>query len=247
MITLYQFSISHFCEKARWALDYKGIPYRTVNPLPGAHRKLIKSFAPSSQVPVLVEDENVIQGSAAIIDYLEANYPEPGLSLKNQARQSELQAMEYRLDHELGPALRRFFYHHMLQEPAKVVPLLTHNTVWYGSLVFRLKYKKIEQLMREGMNIDATTAAQSLELVRREVGKLANHYQSCRFLFDERFSRADLTAAALLAPLVSHPKYGIPWPKSYPQDIARVVSELAPSLEWVDRMYRDHRPKRTGS
>ena len=27
MITLYQFQFSHFCEKARWALDYKGVPY----------------------------------------------------------------------------------------------------------------------------------------------------------------------------------------------------------------------------
>jgi Glutathione S-transferase, N-terminal domain len=27
MIQLYQFPFSHFCEKARWALDYKSIAY----------------------------------------------------------------------------------------------------------------------------------------------------------------------------------------------------------------------------
>ena len=37
MIELYQFPLSHFCEKARWALDYKSIAYRPVNLLPGFH------------------------------------------------------------------------------------------------------------------------------------------------------------------------------------------------------------------
>ncbi|VAW80072.1 hypothetical protein MNBD_GAMMA15-1204 [hydrothermal vent metagenome] len=36
-MTLYQFPISHYCEKIRWALDYKGLPYTTINPLPGSH------------------------------------------------------------------------------------------------------------------------------------------------------------------------------------------------------------------
>ena len=27
MLKLYTFNISHFAEKARWALDYEGIPY----------------------------------------------------------------------------------------------------------------------------------------------------------------------------------------------------------------------------
>jgi glutathione S-transferase len=28
MTRLYTFTISHFAEKARWSLDYKGIPYQ---------------------------------------------------------------------------------------------------------------------------------------------------------------------------------------------------------------------------
>ncbi|HKX12345.1 MAG TPA: glutathione S-transferase N-terminal domain-containing protein, partial [bacterium] len=34
---LYQFPISHYCEKARWALAFKEIPYRIVNLAPGLH------------------------------------------------------------------------------------------------------------------------------------------------------------------------------------------------------------------
>src|SRR5258706_291983 len=35
--TLWHITISHYSEKARWALDHKSIPYRLRAPLPGAH------------------------------------------------------------------------------------------------------------------------------------------------------------------------------------------------------------------
>lgn len=35
--TLWHITVSHYSEKARWALDYKGIPYDGRTPLPGAH------------------------------------------------------------------------------------------------------------------------------------------------------------------------------------------------------------------
>jgi hypothetical protein len=47
MIELYQFPFSHYCEKVRWALDYKGIAYRTVNLLPGFHFRYLAKLAPN--------------------------------------------------------------------------------------------------------------------------------------------------------------------------------------------------------
>ena len=38
MRTLYQFPISHYCEKTRWHLDHKGLDYRVDNLFPGFHR-----------------------------------------------------------------------------------------------------------------------------------------------------------------------------------------------------------------
>ena len=37
MLKLYTFNISHFSEKARWALDYEGILYEERVLLPGPH------------------------------------------------------------------------------------------------------------------------------------------------------------------------------------------------------------------
>ncbi len=63
MIELYGFTISHFVEKARWALDFKGVPYRWIALLPGPHLRQVRRMAPRSTVPVLRDGDTVIQGS----------------------------------------------------------------------------------------------------------------------------------------------------------------------------------------
>ena len=50
------FGISHFCEKARWALDWHGIPYTEIAWPPGVHRALLKYYgAQGSSLPVLLD------------------------------------------------------------------------------------------------------------------------------------------------------------------------------------------------
>jgi glutathione S-transferase len=80
MTQLYTFTISHFAEKARWSLDYKGIHYQERRLVPGSHVPIVKRMAPSTFVPVLQDAGRIIQGSSAIIDYAEAHSPEPPLA-----------------------------------------------------------------------------------------------------------------------------------------------------------------------
>ena len=72
---LYMFSISHYCEKARWALDYLGIDYRLRCTVVGAHTRLAKKYGlDSTAVPILVNGDEVIQGSSAIIDWADRHF-----------------------------------------------------------------------------------------------------------------------------------------------------------------------------
>ena len=80
MTRLYTFTISHFAEKARWSLDYKGIPYQEKRLVPGSHIPIVKRIAPSTFVPVLQDAGRIIQGSSAIIDYVDEHTPEPPLT-----------------------------------------------------------------------------------------------------------------------------------------------------------------------
>lgn len=52
MFELYDFRSSHFSEKARWALDFKGIPYTPRHLLPGFHMRTARKLAPRSCVPI---------------------------------------------------------------------------------------------------------------------------------------------------------------------------------------------------
>ena len=125
MIKLYQFPISHYCEKVRWALEFKGIEYETINLLPGLHTKTTKKIAPKSSVPLLVDGEQVVQNSSDILDYLEAQYPEPTLTPDLPEHEAQAQAWEEYADKEIGPAVRRLCYNTLLNHPDKVKPIFT--------------------------------------------------------------------------------------------------------------------------
>ena len=80
MFELYDFRFSHYSEKARWALDFKGVPYTPRHLLPGFHLRTTRKLAPRSCVPILKTDGAVIQDSTEIIDFLEQTFPDRSLT-----------------------------------------------------------------------------------------------------------------------------------------------------------------------
>ena len=69
------FPHSHFCEKALWALDFKGIPFEPVAIMPGLHLRTVGKIAPKTTVPVLIDGDEVVQGADEIIHHLNRNHP----------------------------------------------------------------------------------------------------------------------------------------------------------------------------
>ncbi|MBW4656376.1 MAG: glutathione S-transferase family protein [Kaiparowitsia implicata GSE-PSE-MK54-09C] len=76
MLELYQFELSHYCEKIRLILDYKGLPYRKIEVTPGVGQLDVFRLSGQRQVPVLKDGDEVIADSTAIADYLDKTYPE---------------------------------------------------------------------------------------------------------------------------------------------------------------------------
>ena len=80
MFALYDFRFSHYSEKARWALDFKGIPYTPRHLVPGFHLRTARKLAPRSCLPILEADGAVIQDSTEnlcplIPDSIPSGYP----------------------------------------------------------------------------------------------------------------------------------------------------------------------------
>ncbi|WP_372965175.1 glutathione S-transferase family protein [Marinobacter sp.] len=243
-IKLYQFCISHYAEKVRWALDYKGINYQPVNLLPGQHVKTIKKLTRAeSSVPVLEHDGKVIQGSSQILDYLEQAFPEPSLTPESPEACELALAWEKKLDDLAGPAIRTWIYHYFLQRPKVVIPLLAAGTPFYNKIMLSLAFSRVDEIMRKWMKINQATADAAQQNLETLLSELADVYRQQPYLAGDQFSRADLTAGALLAPLFQPPQYPVPWPKpaKIPKPVQAMLAEWQPSLGPIAEMYRNNR------
>src|SRR5258708_9206712 len=76
---LWQFTSSHFNEKARWALDFKHVPHIRHSMIPGFHVAAVKRMTGKTQVPVLKLNGAAISDSSKLIEALEHAYPDPPL------------------------------------------------------------------------------------------------------------------------------------------------------------------------
>jgi len=242
---LYQFFISHFCEKTRWALDYKGIPFQSVNLLPAFHLWTTRRKGPRSSVPILYYEGRHLQDSTHILDFLEAERPEPPLIPRDAQDQEQALEWEEYCDEEIGKHLRRCFYHYLLDEPKLMPRLLTLQSPWYRRYLFALAFPGIKRLMRRAMRIYPEPAKKSEQRLEAALEKLEGTLKQRDFLVGNAFSRADLSAAALLSPLFTPPEHEFPFPPfaelPKPMRDFRARWEDSRVHQYVLKMYRDYR------
>ena len=86
---LWHFRFSHFSEKVRWALEYKGIEHTKVDWPPGAQVGPAILRTGQRQLPILCLDGSWIHDSTAIIERLEEKYPVPRLYPKGSKLRQE--------------------------------------------------------------------------------------------------------------------------------------------------------------
>ncbi|MGR9046731.1 MAG: glutathione S-transferase family protein, partial [Gammaproteobacteria bacterium] len=158
MLTLYQFPISHYCEKIRWALDYKRLDYQVKNLLPGMHRALALKMAESTTLPILVHDDKAVQNSNEIIDYLDRHFPENPLTPTEPHLREEALAWENFADEHIGIPVRTVCYQILLDHPEVLVPLFTEGGPWYGPMFMKIIFPKLSRRMRALMKINEKTA-----------------------------------------------------------------------------------------
>ena len=242
---LYVFNISHYCEKARWALDHCGIAYRVQHVMPGQQRRIAKKLgAARGSVPFLQTGDQVIVGSSAIIDWAEAHRANDAPSLAGSDPE-QVRAIEKRLDDIAGVHVRRFFYSDALTEnPNSVRPIFSNGLPFFQRLAVIISWPKIASVMIKMMDLGRTQREESRAIVDAELAWLDDLLTDGRpYLTGSEFTRADLTAAALLAPVVDpkeHPVHGL---VPFPSHVVATMQAWAerPSLRMVREAYASRR------
>jgi glutathione S-transferase len=200
MLELYQFRFSHYCAKVRWALEHKHIAYRERNLLPGAHRDIVRTLAGKTCLPVLVSENTVVQDSTAIITFLDQRFPEDSLTPKDPDEARLALEWEEYFDEEIGVPLRLWFYHHALPDRRRALRFLLDSQPWRARLMFSVAFPKVRTAMRRAMGIDLAAAERAEARLFAALDRLDSALCGREFLVGKHFSRADLTACALLLP-----------------------------------------------
>lgn len=193
---------SHYAEKARWALDRAALPYREEPHVPLFHR-LATGRHGGGSVPVLVHGAGRLVDSTDIVLHADAVGGGDLLYPREPALRREVETLEERFDNELGPHTRRWAYAQLLPETRLLRLAMTRGVPWLEAAVLPVMMPVVLRLIRSRLRITPESAQRSLERVHgifREVDERLGDGR--RFLVGERFTAADLTFAALAAPVL---------------------------------------------
>jgi len=233
--------ISHFCEKARWALELARLPYREEAHFQGIHCFYVWRAGRGRTAPVLVTPDGPLTESSDILRWIDAR---SGLGLYAEP---EAAALEAGFDAGLGPEARRWMYHRMLGQTDLVRRYGTTGVPRGERAALPLFLPLANRVITRYLDIRDVTAAASRERVRRvsdEVGeRLAD---GRRHLTGDAFTAADLTFAALAAAVLVPPRYGVPLPQPdvLPEPFAAEVRAMRdhPAGRFALRLYDQERP-----
>ena len=219
--------ISHFCEKARWALERARLDYVEERHVQGIHQVAARRAGGGSTVPVLVAEDRVLGESEQILRYADEH-----LDVRRRLFPSEVDLCREvvglcrRLDEGLGPDGRRLMYAHMLD--LKQLMLRCNNQgvpAWEARLITAL-WPLVTRLGRRKLGIGPDTIREDEPRVWRAFDEIADRLADGRpHLCGDRFTAADLTFACLAAAVLVPPGYGVrlPQPDELPDRLARDI------------------------
>jgi glutathione S-transferase len=240
---LWHLEVSHYNEKARWALDHKRVPHVRRAALPGKHRALAKRLTGGRTFPVLVLDGEAIGDSTRIIEALEKRYPEPRLYPVDPVARRRALELEDFFDEELGPHLRLLVLHSMLPDAGLLLGAFAPGLSAPRRLVVRATYPLVRRRVVRQFALDTEAVELAYEKVRSAGRRFEAELGDSGYLAGDGFTVADLTLAALAAPAVAPAQFPYPQPQRGHPLLASVRDALSESglLEWTREIYARHR------
>lgn len=244
-LELLQFLYSHYNEKVRWALDYKGLPHSRISYLPGPHAFTMLRLTRQTQTPVMRIDGTIVHGSARIIDELEKRFPEHPLYPADPDERKRALELASWFDEEIGPKVRRGVFMALLQEPDYVCGMFSEDRTPLVRSMYRRMFPLTRAVMKTSMGIaGAASIEDAYEWTRRGFDRVAAEAGENGYLVGSHFTVADLTAASLLAPAVMPPDSPMALPDPKPQRLRDWLARWSehPGAKWVVERFQNDRP-----
>jgi glutathione S-transferase len=245
MIELLQFRHSPYNEKARWALDLKRVPHRRRSLLPGPHMSTVRKLTGRTHTPVLVPDDGpALDGSARILQWLEARWPQPALFPSDAADRAEALRIQQWFDDDLTPRIRRSVLDALLQQPTAFANVFGDGRPALQRLTYACAVPLAAPLIRKGNGIDGpASVADGHRAAEQALDFVAQRALADGYLVGQTFSLADLTAGSTLAVLAQPPASPMAGPQPYGAAFVTLLQRFAahPAIAWTRQLYARHR------
>jgi glutathione S-transferase len=239
---------SHYCEKARWALELARLSYREEAHAPIFHMPSVKRAGGRRTAPTLVTPQGVFDDSTDILRYIQNNESSAWRPYsEDTALDAEALALEERFDEVLGPHVRRLAYWYLLPHKKLVCDVVGAPSLpGVERTIITTFYPLVVMIFRRSLNITDAGAERSrarIDEIFAEVGALLADGRE--FLVGGRLTAADITFAALAAPLLLPAGYAWPLPtlESAPGALRAEIERLraTPAGQYAMRRYATSR------
>ncbi len=234
---------SHYCEKARWALDRGKVAYVERGHLPlfawipalraGGHKT----------VPTLITQEGPVPDSTEILRWVDRVSDVPALFPIDS---TDATMIEDDLDRDLGPASRLLAYAFVLPAMRQTLEGARHVPKLEITLA-RAFAPMVRMVMKRRLELDDVTLARARATIDDVFAAIATRLaDGRRYLCGDRFTGADLTFAALSTPVLMPPQLAdhIPMDELPPGMPAIVDAYRAtPAGAFAMRLYAEDRGK----
>jgi glutathione S-transferase len=241
--TLITISFSHYCEKARWALDRCAIAYKEHANLPLFSYLATYRATRTKTVPILVAGDTKLSDSTEIVAWCDGHAPGTLIPAEPALREEAL-ALEDDFDRQLGPATRRWGYAQLIDEP-RVVPYLGSRVPRWQALGLKVARPLAMKMIQRGLDVTPEGVARSLEKIEETFAKItALLADGRRYLVGNRFTVADLTFASLVAPVLLPDQLdvGLPPYEMFGDARAQIDAWRAtPAGAFAQRMFKEER------
>jgi glutathione S-transferase len=240
---LLHFRVSHYNEKARWALDYKRWPHRRRAMLPGFHLLPVRLVSGQNQLPVLKLDGRVIAGSSRILAELERLRPDPPLLPAEPELRQRALAIQAFFDEQVAPDLRRLFWHCYASHPDLCARLAADGFSGFARAAWRVALPVMWPLMSRNMGLDAASIERARSRVAGHFAHLEAEIGPSGYLVGDSFTIADLTAAAVMTAIIRPPQFSYPLPEPWAAELVHLREGFAQraGFKWVLDIYARHR------
>jgi glutathione S-transferase len=244
--TLITIPFSHYCEKARWALEYCGVGFIERAHLPVMHFPSMLRAGGKSLPVLLREGETPLCDSTEIVGWADSQAKRERRLFGDEKARARAEQLEDDFDEGLGVASRLWSYAWAFDAPPALRRLVAPSVTPMQQRLMPWLLPLARPLITRRYRITPARVQESMRAIEASFISVAELLGERKFLVGDSFSAADLTFAALAGPIVlpdEHPSLAATALEHLPAATRGFIERmrLTPAGKFALKLYRWYR------